>query len=96
MTKRFEKICRLLLVAGLPFAAWPQPQASVDQRLIRVATITQPGLIDFFLMEFLITDSPVMKMEIIDATANGFGVEDIVKCYPSERIYVPTPSDTKS
>lgn len=94
MTRRFGKICRLLLVAGLPLAAWPQPQASVDQKLIRVATITEPGLIDFFLMEFLITDSPVSRMEIIDATANGFGVEDIVKCYPSERIYVPTPSDT--
>ncbi|MDZ7266876.1 MAG: hypothetical protein ONB48_06135 [candidate division KSB1 bacterium] len=94
MMRKFGKLCWLLLAAGLPSAAWPQPQASVDQKLIRVATITEPGLIDFFLMEFLITDNPVTKMEIIDATANGFGVEDIVKCYPSERIYVPTPSDT--
>jgi tetratricopeptide (TPR) repeat protein len=84
----------LLFALGWPVALWPQQKASVDQKMIRVATVTDRGLIDFFLMEFLITDDPVTKMEIIDATANGFGVEDIVKCYPSERIYVPTPSDT--
>jgi hypothetical protein len=67
---------------------------TVDQKMIRVATIADPKLIEFFLFEFLITDTAVTKMEIIDATGNGFGVEDLVKCYPSERIYVPTPSDT--
>lgn len=95
MNQRFvQKFLWLLLVWGLPAALWPQSKASVDQKIIRVASVTDPALIEFFLMEFLITDSPVTKMEIIDATANGFGVEDIVKCYPSERIYVPTPSDT--
>jgi hypothetical protein len=67
---------------------------TVDQKMIRVATITDPKLIEFFLFEFMITDTAVTKMEIIDATGNGFGIEDLVKCYPSERIYVPTPSDT--
>ncbi len=62
--------------------------------MIRIATINDPKLIEFFLSEFLITDTLVTRMEIIDATGNGFGVEDLVKCYPSERIYVPTPSDT--
>ena len=62
--------------------------------MIRIATISDPKLIEFFLFEFLITDTAVTKMEIIDATSNGFGIEDLVKCYPSERIYVPTPSDT--
>ncbi|MCG3118864.1 MAG: hypothetical protein ALAOOOJD_01143 [bacterium] len=62
--------------------------------MIRIASVTDPNLIQFFLFEFLITDTAVTKMEIIDATGNGFGIEDLVKCYPSERIYVPTPSDT--
>jgi hypothetical protein len=71
-----------------------QTGTTVDQKMIRVATISDPKLIEFFLFEFLITDTAVTKMEIIDATSNGFGIEDLVKCYPSERIYVPTPSDT--
>jgi hypothetical protein len=71
-----------------------QNGTTVDQKMIRVATINDPKLIEFFLFEFLITDTLVNKMEIIDATGNGFGIEDLVKCYPSERIYVPTPSDT--
>ena len=77
-----------------PAQTLAQNGTNVDQKMIRVANITDPKLIEFFLFEFLITDTAVTKMEIIDATANGFGVEDLVKCYPSERIYVPTPSDT--
>jgi hypothetical protein len=33
-------------------------------------------------------------MEIIDATGNGFGEDDLVKTYPSEQIYFPVPSDS--
>jgi hypothetical protein len=80
----------LILIVSSVFAQ----STTVDQKMIRVATVTDPKLIEFFLFEFLITDTAVTKMEIIDATGNGFGVEDLVKCYPSERIYVPTPSDT--
>jgi hypothetical protein len=82
----------LLILPIKPLLA--QNGTTVDQKMIRVATIADPKLIEFFLFEFLITDTAVTKMEIIDATGNGFGVEDLVKCYPSERIYVPTPSDT--
>ncbi len=82
----------LLLLPVPPMIA--QNGTTVDQKMIRVATVNDPKLIEFFLFEFLITDTLVTKMEIIDATSNGFGIEDLVKCYPSERIYVPTPSDT--
>ncbi len=82
----------LLILPILPAVA--QNGTTVDQKMIRVATVNDQNLIQFFLFEFLITDTVVTKMEIIDATGNGFGVEDLVKCYPSERIYVPTPSDT--
>jgi hypothetical protein len=79
----------------LPIApTMAQNGTTVDQKMIRIASVTDQNLIQFFLFEFLITDTAVAKMEIIDATGNGFGVEDLVKCYPSERIYVPTPSDT--
>jgi hypothetical protein len=73
---------------------YAQNGTTVDQKMIRIASVTDQNLIQFFLFEFLITDTAVTKMEIIDATGNGFGIEDLVKCYPSERIYVPTPSDT--
>jgi hypothetical protein len=82
----------LLMLPTSPAVA--QNGTTVDQKMIRVATINDSKLIEFFLFEFLITDTLVTKMEIIDATSNGFGIEDLVKCYPSERIYVPTPSDT--
>jgi len=82
----------LLILPILPAAA--QNGTTVDQKMIRVATVTDPNLIQFFLFEFLITETAVDHLEIIDATGNGFGIEDLVKCYPSERIYVPTPSDT--
>lgn len=82
----------LFILSTAPAAA--QNGTTVDQKMIRIASITDQNLIQFFLFEFLITDTAVTKMEIIDATGNGFGIEDLVKCYPSERIYVPTPSDT--
>jgi len=86
----------LAIIATILFSSNARAQngTTVDQKMIRVATINDQALIQFFIFEFLITDTAVTKMEIIDATGNGFGVEDLVKCYPSERIYVPTPSDT--
>ena len=97
------KVFRKLLILPAIVATllvWPIPPAAaqngttVDQKMIRIASVSDQNLIQFFLFEFLITDTAVTKMEIIDATGNGFGIEDLVKCYPSERIYVPTPSDT--
>ena len=89
-----KTFCMSLLLILPITPAFAQNGTTVDQKMIRIATISDPKLIEFFLFEFLITDTAVAKMEIIDATGNGFGVEDLVKCYPSERIYVPTPSDT--
>lgn len=92
--KLFFAILFFLLLIFPPTPLFPQNGTTVDQKMIRIASVTDQNLIQFFLFEFLITDTAVTKMEIIDATGNGFGVEDLVKCYPSERIYVPTPSDT--
>lgn len=92
--KLFLAIFFFLLLIFPSTPLFPQNGTTVDQKMIRIASVTDQNLIQFFLFEFLITDTAVTKMEIIDATGNGFGIEDLVKCYPSERIYVPTPSDT--
>ncbi|MEX0780865.1 MAG: hypothetical protein WD037_14080 [Balneolales bacterium] len=52
------------------------------------AEVTDPELIDLFLNEFLIPESDVTKMEIIDVTANGFGPDDIIVTHPSMRAYI--------
>lgn len=67
---------------------------TVDQMSVPVVSITDRSLIDFFVFEFFIPESLVTKIDIIDATRNGFGEDDLVKTYPSEAIYFPIPSDS--
>ncbi|MEX2640089.1 MAG: hypothetical protein WD266_05360 [Balneolales bacterium] len=52
------------------------------------AEITNQELIGFFLDQFLIAESDVNKLEIIDVTANGFGPDDIVVAHPSMSAYI--------
>ncbi len=52
------------------------------------------ALIEFFVFEFFIAETLVTQIDIIDATGNGFGEDDLVKTYPSEAIYFPVPSDS--
>ena len=67
---------------------------SVDKMSVPVVSIVDPDMIDFFMFEFFIAETLVTKLEIIDATSNGFGEDDLVKTYPSEAIYFPIPSDS--
>src|SRR3990172_3132938 len=69
-------------------------QINVDKMTVPVVAIANKDLIDFFVYEFFIAETLVTKMEIIDATGNGFGEDDLVKTYPSEQIYFPAPSDS--
>lgn len=69
-------------------------RVTVDQALVPIATITDRDLIEFFMYEFMIIEDSVEKIEFIDATMNGFGEDDLLKVYPSNSIYFPTPSDT--
>jgi len=66
----------------------------VDKISVPVVTITDPQLIDFFMFEFFVAETLVTRLDIIDATGNGFGEDDLVKTYPSEAIYFPVPSDS--
>lgn len=71
-----------------------QPEVVIDQGLVSTATIHNPGLIRFFLEAYLIPEDSVTKIEFIDATGNGFGEDDLIKCFPSEKTYFLYPSDT--
>lgn len=66
----------------------------VGKITVPVVSIEDRSLIDFFVFEFFIAETLVTRMEIIDATGNGFGENDLVKTYPSEQIYFPVPSDS--
>jgi len=71
-----------------------QENITVDKITVPVVTVEDPELIEFFMFEFFIADTLVTRMDIIDATGNGFGEDDLVKAYPSEQIYFPVPSDS--
>ena len=67
---------------------------NVDKVTVPIVSISDRTLIDFFVFEFFIAETLVTRMDIIDATGNGFGEDDLVKTYPSEAIYFPVPSDS--
>ncbi len=69
-------------------------QVVIDQSMISTATVSDPELIAFFLEAYLIPEESVAKIQFIDATGNGFGEEDLIKCFPSEKTYYLFPSDT--
>ncbi|RMF62157.1 MAG: hypothetical protein D6748_00070, partial [Calditrichaeota bacterium] len=71
-----------------------QTQVVIDQQMVATATVTEPSLIQFFLETFLIPEDNVNKLVFIDATGNGFGEDDLIKCFPSEKTYFLYPSDT--
>ena len=83
-----------LVVILLPFR-WclAQSEVVIDQALVATATITDRKLIDFFVESFLIPEEQVEKIQFIDATGNGFGEEDLIKCFPSEKTYYLFPSE---
>ncbi len=94
------KASRLALLLGilalLAFARIIRAQdaISVDKITVPVVTVEDSRLIDFFVYEFFIAETLVTRLDIIDATGNGFGEDDLVKTYPSEVIYFPVPSDS--
>lgn len=84
----------ILLLASLKSFSQENKKITVDKMSVPVVSITDKNLIDFFLFEFFIAETLVTRLDIIDATGNGFGEDDLVKSYPSEAIYFPVPSDS--
>ncbi|MFQ5709653.1 MAG: hypothetical protein ACE5HO_19525 [bacterium] len=84
----------ILLLLSINLFSQDGKKISVDQMSVPVVSITDKSLIDFFIFEFFIPETLVTKIDIIDATDNGFGEDDLVKTYPSQSIYFPVPSDS--
>jgi hypothetical protein len=85
-----------VVILFLSIKLFPQEgsKITVDKMSVPVVSITDQTLIDFFMFEFFIAETLVTRLDIIDATSNGFGEDDLVKTYPSEAIYFPAPSDS--
>ena len=67
---------------------------TVEQVMVPKVTLADESLISFFVNEFFIPETLVTKIDIIDATGNGFGEKDLAITYPSREIYFIFPSDT--
>lgn len=78
----------------LPVAASGQSDTDITIEQINVPKVSldDPSLIQFFITEFFIPETLVTKLDIIDATGNGFGEKDIAITHPSEEIYFIFPS----
>ncbi len=93
--RRFFRILILFcLFAGLPATATAQSETNITIEQINVPKVSldDPALIRFFITEFFIPETLVTKLDIIDATGNGFGEKDIAITHPSEDIYFIFPS----
>jgi hypothetical protein len=83
---------RRILILGLIFAAagWAAfgQEIHVKPVMAYSASVTDRGLIQQFLtQQSILSDEPVDSIEVIDATANGFGENDLLVLYPSKQIY---------
>ncbi len=83
----------IMLLMSFP-GVLAQTQVVVDQEMVSTATVSNPKLIRFFLDAYLIPEDSVTQIVFIDATGNGFGEDDLIKCFPSEKTYFLYPSDT--
>ncbi len=88
-----SSICAIFILS-LNLFSQEGNKITVDKISVPVVTITDKELIDFFMFEFFVAETLVTRLDIIDATGNGFGEDDLVKTYPSEAIYFPVPSDS--
>jgi len=95
MTRTTPLALVLFLLCG-PWSTFCQTkkEISADKITVPIVSVEDRQLIDFFMFEFFIPETLVTRMDIIDATGNGFGEDDLVKTYPSEAIYFPVPSDS--
>ena len=76
----------LLLLIAMPYAVLAQP-AQVSQSILPTARITNAAEIQRMLDLMFIFEEDVTRLDVIDATNNGFGPDDIVVTYPSQRTY---------
>lgn len=89
----FLVMLTLLLATQLCYAQKNAERVTVEQIVVPKVTLMDPELITFFVNEFFIPESLVTKIDIIDATSNGFGKNDLALTHPSGEIYFIYPSE---
>ena len=75
-----------LEAVDLPFDVQSAPIPSQDQLVFPTVTIDDSATVAFLMDELLLyDDDEVEALEIIDLTRNGFGPDDVIVFYPSQR-----------
>jgi len=92
---KFLRIFILLFLTFLVSAVYGQDdnKITVEQVMVPKVTLTDQKLISFFVSEFFLPETLVAKIDIIDATGNGFGEKDLAITHPSGEIYSIFPSE---
>lgn len=89
----FALVTLFLWLTALAGAQEKSEKVTVEQVMVPKVTITESKLIAFFVQEFFIPETLVTKIDVIDATGNGFGEKDLAITHPSGEIYSIFPSD---
>lgn len=84
----------LILITSTGFAQSDTAKLTVEQVMVPKVTLTDQQLIAFFVKEFFLPETLVTKIDIIDATGNGFGEKDLAITHPSGEIYSIFPSES--
>jgi hypothetical protein len=88
----FLVACFVPLTASAVFCQ-EDSRITVEQVMVPKVTLADQKLIAFFISEFFLPETLVTKIDIIDATGNGFGEKDLAITHPSGEIYSIFPSD---
>jgi len=92
-----SKFLKIAFMASILLAPQLQAQESkitVEQDIVPKVSLKQDEMISFFIKEFFIPETLVTRIDIIDATGNGFGEKDLAITYPSGEIYFIFPSQS--
>lgn len=89
---RFLIFCALFFFAAIAYGQ-EDSKITVEQEMVPKVTLTDQKLISFFISEFFLPETLVTKIDIIDATGNGFGEKDLAITHPSGEIYSIFPSE---
>ena len=64
------------------------------RRAVPVATVRDPQTVKFFVEQFLIPETQIDSIDVIDIVGDGFNDKDILQVYPSKQLYNLSESDT--
>ncbi len=86
----------LLVIASWATSGWAQSNEPIiaKRRAVPVATVRDPQTVKFFVDQFLIPETTVDSIDVIDVVGDGFNDKDILQIYPSKQLYNLSESDT--